>query len=213
MLSFVFTDAAVAAPALRKMLAGAVDESYNCVSVDGDTSTNDTVFLLANGAAGNRPVREDSRAYNELSAAVHKVTLELAKMIARDGEGATCLVEIEVRNAASAAAAKRIAATIATSPLVKTAVFGRDANWGRIIAAAGRAGVKIDPEAVDIYLGNMLMARRGLAAGFSEARARKLLCGKEVKITLDLRQGKSAARYYTCDFSFDYVKVNASYRS
>ncbi|MHB9154908.1 MAG: bifunctional glutamate N-acetyltransferase/amino-acid acetyltransferase ArgJ, partial [Endomicrobiales bacterium] len=146
MFCFILTDAAVSRPCLGKALDAAVSASFNCVTVDGDTSTNDTVFALANGAAGNAPLRGAGREYDAFSRALAGVCLDLAKLIAKDGEGATRLVEIEVRSAANADASKKIASTIATSPLVKTAVFGNDANWGRIIAAAGRAGVRFNPD-------------------------------------------------------------------
>ncbi len=213
MLAFLLTDVAVAGPLLRETLEAAARVSFNCVSVDGDTSTNDSLFILANGAAGNASLCCGGKEYSAFKNAVREVCLDLAKMLARDGEGATRLIEIEVKNARSESDAKKIAATIATSPLVKTAIFGNDANWGRIIAAAGRAGVPIDPDKISIYLGGILMARGGMAAPFSEEEARKVLKQKEVKITVDLKLGKKHSVYYTCDFSFDYVKVNASYRS
>ncbi len=213
MLSFVLTDASVEAKALDEALRAAAAGSFNCVSVDGDTSTNDTLLLMANGAAENRTVTRKSRDFKVFLNAVSAVCLDLAKMIARDGEGATRLVEIRVKNAGSAAAAHRIAATIATSPLVKTAVFGNDANWGRVIAAAGRAGVPFDPDTVDIALCGMTVARRGMAVAFSEEKAKRLLARKEISISVDLRKGPGSAVYYTCDLSFDYVKINASYRS
>lgn len=211
MFAFILTDAAVRASVLKRCLPEAVEKSFNCVSVDGDTSTNDTVFLLANGASG-AAVR-DAKDSNVFSDALEGVCLDLAKMMARDGEGATRLVEIEVKGARTAAAAKKIAATIATSPLVKTAVFGRDANWGRILAAAGRAGVPFKPEAVDIFIGTIPVARRGMAVRFSEAAAKKYLSRDAVKLTLDLNQGRAGSTYYTCDLTFDYIKINASYRS
>jgi glutamate N-acetyltransferase/amino-acid N-acetyltransferase len=181
--------------------------------VDGDTSTNDTLVVLANGAAGNACVSRKGKDFDAFAGALGAVCLDLAKMLARDGEGATRLVEIEVRRAPDEVTAKRIAATIATSPLVKTAVFGNDANWGRILAAAGRAGVPFKPERVAISIGGLLVARDGMAVKFSEARAKKILQKKEVPIVLDLGSGTKSAKYYTCDFSFDYVKINASYRS
>ena len=147
------------------------------------------------------------------SQALGKVCLELAKLIALDGEGATRLVEIRVMGAGSRADAKKIASTIATSPLVKTAIFGNDANWGRILAAAGRAGVAINPSKVDIRIGGLKVASKGMALNFSEAAAKKILTQKEILITLDLNMGSSFCSYYTCDLSFDYIKINASYRS
>lgn len=213
MLSFILTDAAISPEILERALHHAVEYSFNCVTVDGDTSTNDTVIALANGAAENPKILNQDRQYHLFTEALSELCLELAKMVAKDGEGATCLVEIDVRNASDEHAARKVASTIATSPLVKTAIFGRDANWGRIIGAAGRAGVPIRPELVDITIGGMPVCRKGLAVNFNESRAKKLLSQKEVKIVVDLHLGRSSASYYTCDFSFDYIKINASYRS
>ena len=213
MLSFILTDADVSARALEKALSKAVEISFNCVSVDGDTSTNDTVFILANGAAENRPILESGKSFDLFSSAVNEVCLDLAKQMAQDGEGATKLIELEVKNAGNAKDAKKIASTVATSPLFKTAIFGNDANWGRIMAALGRSGVKVNPNSIDIKIGGILVARNGQAADFSESRAKKALKKKEVKVSIDLKAGKQSATYYTCDFSFGYVKINASYRS
>lgn len=134
-------------------------------------------------------------------------------MMAKDGEGATKLVEIEVKNLKKRADAKKIASTIATSPLVKTALFGSDANWGRILAAAGRAGVDFDQSKIDVYIGNIMTAKNGMALNFDESKAKKILNAKECKITVDFKSGKESSKYYTCDFSYDYVKINGSYRS
>jgi glutamate N-acetyltransferase / amino-acid N-acetyltransferase len=213
MLAFIFTDAAITPFALDKALRPASEKTFNCVSVDGDTSTNDTVLILANGAALNKTISDRDKNLGIFEAALTGVCLDLAKMIAADGEGATKFVEIEVRNADTERNAKKVAETIATSPLVKTAVFGCDANWGRIIAAAGRAGVKFNPEKVDIYFDRLLVARRGGPAGFSEAKALKILKRDKVRIVVDLHQGRQSAKYFTCDFSYDYVKINGSYRS
>lgn len=212
MLGFILTDATLTPAFANKALAEAVDRSFNCVSVDGDTSTNDTILLMANGAAG-ASLLSGGTAARQFCAALNDVCLELAKGIARDGEGANHLVTIRVRNAASAAAAKKIAATIATSPLVKTAVFGADANWGRVIAAAGRAGVPLDPARTDIYFDALKVARNGCPVNFSEEKAKKILQQPELTITVDLKSGTAAAVYYTCDFSLDYVKINADYRT
>jgi glutamate N-acetyltransferase/amino-acid N-acetyltransferase len=213
MLSFILTDAAITQNLLAAALEAAVKYSFNCVTVDSDTSTNDTLVALANGAAGNKTIAAENADFKAFSKALADVCLELAKMLAKDGEGSTKLVEIEVKNGAGYEAAKKIAATIATSPLVKTAIFGNDANWGRILAAAGRAGIAINPDAVDISIGGLAVARRGMPVNFSEARAKKILQKDEVKIVVDLHQGKHTAKYYTCDYSFDYIKINASYRS
>ena len=213
MLSFILTDADVSEAAMDKALSASVERSFNCVTVDGDTSTNDTVLLLANGAAGNLPISGSGKSFDLFSKAVAEVCLDLAKMIARDGEGATKLVEIEVKNARNGKDAKKIASTIATSPLFKTAIFGNDANWGRIMAALGRAGVTVDPYKIDVKIGGILLARNGESADFSESKAKAALKKKDVKVMIDLKAGKGNATYYTCDLSFDYIKINASYRS
>jgi len=213
MLSFILTDADIAAGALEKALSSSVESSFNCVSVDGDTSTNDTVFILANGAAENKAIQGHGKTFDLFSKALSEVCVELAKMIAKDGEGATKLVEIEVAGAKKRDDAKKIASTIATSPLFKTAVFGNDANWGRIMAALGRSGVKLNPDKVDIKIGDIKVTKNGIAAKYSETKAKNALRKKDVKININLNSGKESARYYTCDLSFDYVKINASYRS
>jgi glutamate N-acetyltransferase/amino-acid N-acetyltransferase len=212
MLGFILTDAALSPKLLEKVLASSCDNSFNCVSVDGDTSTNDTVYALANGASGAAAIT-GGRALAEFSKALDAVCLSLAKQIAADGEGATRLVEILVRGAKNVSAARKIGATIATSPLVKTAVFGNDANWGRILAAAGRAGVSFDPLKADICIGGLAVFVKGAPVKFSEVKAKSILMKKEVLITVDLHDGAAFASYYTCDLSFDYIKINASYRS
>ncbi|MCX5782384.1 MAG: bifunctional glutamate N-acetyltransferase/amino-acid acetyltransferase ArgJ [Elusimicrobia bacterium] len=213
MLSFILTDANISNKAVEKALSNSIEKSFNCVSVDGDTSTNDSVFLLANGAAGNSLIAESGKAFDIFSKNLLKVCLDLAKKLARDGEGATKLIEIEVNGARDKNGAKKIASTIATSPLFKTAIFGNDANWGRIMAAAGRSGVSFKPEKVDVWIGNVCVAKKGIGANFSEEKTKRILHNKEIKITVNLNSGKESAKYYTCDFSFDYVKINASYRS
>ena len=213
MLSFILTDADITNRALEKALSGTVESSFNCVSVDGDTSTNDTVFVLANGAAQNPLIKDTGRSYELFEKAFGEVCLELAKLIARDGEGATKLIELEVKNARNAKDAKKIASTVATSPLFKTAIFGNDANWGRIMAAIGRAGVSVDPVKIDIKIGGILVARNGESADFSESKAKTALKKKDVKVIIDLKAGKGNAVYYTCDLSFGYIRINASYRS
>jgi glutamate N-acetyltransferase/amino-acid N-acetyltransferase len=213
MLAFILTDAGIERGALDSALKEGVEDSFNCVSVDGDTSTNDTVVVLANGLAGNKKIVNGSAGYRKFCEVLSEVCLDLAKMMARDGEGATKLVEVVVRNAKSKSDAKKIASTIATSPLFKTAIFGNDANWGRVLAAAGRAGVNFNPEKTSVFIGNILVEKNGMAVDFSEAIAKKALTKKEVKVTLDLNAGKQESRYYTCDLTFDYIKINASYRS
>ena len=212
MLSFILTDAQLYQKQLQKVTEIAVKQSYNCISVDGDTSTNDTVLVLANGQSNTGKL--DSKDLEIFQEALNEVTLKLAKMMASDGEGATRMIEIFVKNTKKHEDAEKIAATVATSPLVKTALFGSDANWGRILAALGRAGVKVNPDKVDIYIGDVMTAKDGMAVKFDEKKAKKILQQKECKITIDVKSGgKQWARYYTCDFSYDYVKINGSYRS
>jgi glutamate N-acetyltransferase / amino-acid N-acetyltransferase len=213
MFCFVLTDAAVSPKLLSTALKNSVEDSFNCVSVDGDTSTNDTVIVLANGSAGNALIDKQGANYSVFEKALKAVCLDLAKQMAADGEGANHFVEIEVRNAKDKASAKKIASTVATSPLVKTAIFGTDANWGRILGAVGRAGVTIDPNNIDVYFGKLKVCQNSKKTNFSEALAKKLLSKKEIKIIIDLKQGKQSSKYYTCDFSLDYVKINADYRS
>jgi len=214
LLSFVTTDAAIGKGALGAALRRAVALSFNRVSVDGDTSTNDTLAVLANGAAGNEfMARAEGADFERFVAKLTEVCRELAVAVARDGEGARKLVTIRVRRAPSARAAERIAETIATSSLVKTAIAGEDANWGRILAAAGRSGARFDPAQVEIKLGDLAVARRGAGLSFSEERAAEILARDEVALTIDLRQGSAETTAWTCDLTEDYIRINADYRS
>jgi len=213
MLGFLTTDVAISQPLLAKALAGAGEISFNRVTVDGDTSTNDSLLVLANGMAGNRGIEEVGPEYALFAEALETVCLELAKMLAKDGEGATKFVEIRIAGAATEADAVRVGKAIAGSSLVKTAIFGEDANWGRILAAAGYSGVALDPDQVDIYLGDLLVCRGGTGLAFDEARAKKILSRPELTITVELGMGVAAAVVWTCDLSYDYVKINGSYRS
>jgi glutamate N-acetyltransferase/amino-acid N-acetyltransferase len=212
MLAFITTDAGVAAWDLRKMLRAAVESSFNRITVDGDTSTNDTVLALASGLSGVR-VRCGSRSGVLFLAGLTQLCQTLARMIARDGEGAKKLVTVEVAGARRPADAERIARAVANSPLVKTAIAGSDPNWGRIICAAGYSGARFDPTRVDIRVNGLVLCRRGLDAGFDEAVAKRELDQKELTIRLDLHQGKAAARLWTCDLTHDYITINASYRT
>jgi len=210
-LGFVMTDAQIPVAMLRRMLRHAVERSYNRISVDGDTSTNDTLLLLANGASGVRPDAKEMAAVEERIAVVLE---DLARAIARDGEGARKLITILVSGAATDASAERIARTIANSPLVKTAVAGSDPNWGRILCAAGNAGVAFDPRHADIAMQGVAVCRGGLAARFSEAELKQKLDAPECEIRLTLRgKGKGRARFWTCDFTEGYIRINASYRT
>ena len=213
MLAFITTDAEIDAPLLSRALKAAVEHSFNSITVDGDSSTNDTVLALANGAASAPPIGPDSDDYATFCSALEHVCSGLAESIVRDGEGATKLVRVTVTGAREEAEARKIAKTIANSLLVKTAIFGSDANWGRIICAAGRAGVDLDPEIIDIRAGDIILLKSGQPHDFDEEQATKLLSRKEVTITVDLHSGSEAATVLTCDLSYDYVKINASYRT
>jgi glutamate N-acetyltransferase/amino-acid N-acetyltransferase len=213
MLAFVATDAAIAPGLLQKTLHYVASRTFNAISVDGDTSTNDTLLVLANGAAGAHSIKSDTSAHRAFLIALEDVCRSLALQIVADGEGAQRVIEIEVRGAKSPASAKRIAATIATSPLVKTAFAGADPNWGRIFAAAGRSGEVFDPAKVDIRMAGVPVLRRGQPLNFNERAASNRLLAKHVPIVVDLHAGPAVARYWTCDFTAEYVRVNASYRT
>ncbi|MFZ5764233.1 MAG: bifunctional glutamate N-acetyltransferase/amino-acid acetyltransferase ArgJ [Thermodesulfobacteriota bacterium] len=215
MLAFIVTDAAVRPAVLQDMLARSVRHSFNAITVDGDTSTNDTVLVLANGAAGNQEIGDgNSEDGRQLQQGLDAVCRDLALQIVRDGEGATKLVTIRVVGAQSDDDAERAARTVANSNLVKTAFFGEDANWGRIIAALGRSGAVFDPYRVDISFDDVMLVRDGLARGSAaEERATAVLRQKEFTVLVDLKNGTAGHDIHTCDFSIDYVKINADYRS
>ncbi|MBS1857267.1 MAG: bifunctional glutamate N-acetyltransferase/amino-acid acetyltransferase ArgJ [Acidobacteria bacterium] len=210
-LGFVLTDAVIPAAQLRAMLKRGVERSYNRISVDGDTSTNDTLVLLANGASGVRP---DAKEMARVEATITGVMESLARQIARDGEGARKLITITVSGAAGDTAAERMARAIANSPLVKTAVAGSDPNWGRILSAAGNAGVAFDPAKTDVYMQGVAVCKGGLAAPFSEQDLKHKLDAAECEIRLVVRgKGKGKAHFWTCDFTEGYIRINASYRT
>jgi glutamate N-acetyltransferase/amino-acid N-acetyltransferase len=210
-LGFVMTDAAIPGAPLRAILKRCVERSYNRLSVDGDTSTNDMVLLLANGASGVRP---DPGEMGRMEKAIGGVLESLAQAIARDGEGARKFVTIVVSGAPTNEAAARIARSIANSPLVKTAIAGSDPNWGRILSAAGNSGIRFEPGRADIHMQNVLVCRGGLAAPFSEPELKKKLDAAECEIRFALRgRGKGEARFWTCDFTEGYIEINASYRT
>ena len=213
MLAFLATDAAISSPLLSQALRGAVAGTFNAITVDGDTSTNDTVAILANGKSGARRIVSANSDFKTFYTALENVCRTLALKIVEDGEGAQRVIEIEVRGAPSDRAAAQIARTIANSPLVKTALAGADPNWGRILAAAGRAGVPFDFKLVDIKLAGILVCRRGGEYPFSENVAHKKMLAKYVPIVLDMHSGKGTARMWTCDFTGEYVNINASYRT
>lgn len=210
-LGFVMTDAAIPPATLASMLTEAVTGSYNRISVDGDTSTNDAVLLLANGASGIQPVEKERAKIQE---ALSQVMENLARQIVRDGEGARKLITIEVSGASGDDAAERIARSIGNSLLVKTAIAGSDPNWGRILSAAGNAGVPLDPSKVDIDLQAIAVCRGGLAADFSEGDLKKMLDAPECLIRVVIEgRGKGGARFWTCDLTEKYIEINASYRT
>lgn len=212
MLCFAFTDVKVSSEILKEILVKAVNRSFNRITIDGDTSTNDTVLIMANGLSGaviQSPAQKDI-----FQKILDEIFLDLAKQLVRDGEGVTKLVEIMVRNAVSDSDAQKVADTVAHSPLVKTAFFGEDANWGRIAGAVGRAGVQIDPDKIDVYFDDVQMVKAGMGQGKTvEAEATKVLKRPEFTLTIDLNSGSGSGSILTCDFSVDYVRINADYRS
>jgi glutamate N-acetyltransferase/amino-acid N-acetyltransferase len=212
MLCFICTDADVAGTDLQTALNRSVDGSFNRITIDGDTSTNDTVILMANGASGARiDSKNEKEAFQRL---LDDLCMDLARQMVKDGEGVTKVVDLKVRGARCDADARAIADTIAHSPLVKTAFFGEDANWGRIIAAAGRAGVFLDPDRLDLHFDDVQMVKSGTGCGLeAEEKATGVLKKSEFSVTLDLNLGAGTAGMLTCDFSLDYVKINADYRS
>jgi glutamate N-acetyltransferase/amino-acid N-acetyltransferase len=214
MLCFVMTDAAIDRASLQKALSDAQELTFNKITVDGDTSTNDTVLVMANGMARNRPISLKSPYYLPFRDLLTAVLHELAVMIIRDGEGATKFIEVRVEGARSEVHAKKVALTVANSNLVKTAFFGGDANWGRIAAAIGRSGVPINPNTFDILLNHVPVALGGVETdGALQEKAGQVIQGNTVEVTIRLHQGNAHTSIYTCDFSTDYVKINAHYRS
>ena len=213
MLAFVVTDAAVEAKSLRPLWREVVEDTFNRVTIDGETSTSDSALVLANGASGASPVRGATGAgARALADALHGVAADLAKDLARDGEGATKLVTVEVEGARSHAEAERAARRIANSALVKTAIFGGDPNWGRILQTVGAAEVALDLEKTVVRLGGVAVFRRGSSAGpAARARAGKALSRPEIPISVDLGKGRGHARLWTCDLTYDYVRINAEY--
>ena len=218
MLSFVFTDAPIAAPVLQALLAKSVQRSFNCITVDSDTSTSDTLLLFATGAADKRgaPRIDDlnDKALAPFKRALDKVLLSLAQQVVSDGEGARKFIEVNVEGAASRKAAKRVAMAIANSPLVKTACAGEDANWGRVVMAVGKAGEKAERDKLDIFFGDIRVAHQGLRdPDYSEEQASAYMKKARISITAKLNVGASRARVWTCDLTKDYVAINGDYRS
>ena len=214
MLAYVATDANITAQALQQCLDHSVERSFNSITVDGDTSTNDACVLIATGKAGNPKIEQDHTQYSLFQSAISEVLEYLAIAIVRDGEGATKLITLNVTNAKSVQDARDVAFTIAHSPLVKTALFASDPNWGRILAAVGRAGVSMDLNAIEIFLDDVCIVRNGgRAASYTEEQGQKVMAQDEITINVDLKSGAHSARIWTCDFSYDYVKINAEYRT
>ena len=217
MLSFVTTDAAISREMLQKALSDVVKDTYNMVSVDGDTSTNDTVLLLANGMAENPEITEDCEDYETFKEALLYVNTCLAKKIAGDGEGATALFEVKVVGAENKEQAVTLAKSVITSNLTKAAIFGHDANWGRILCAMGYSGAQFDPDQVDLYFesaaGKLQIIENGVAVDYSEEEATRILSEKEVTAVADLKAGDAKATAWGCDLTYNYVKINADYRS
>lgn len=217
MLSFITTDAAISQELLNKALKEDIKSTYNMVSVDGDTSTNDTVVVIANGLAGNEEVVSEGKDYDAFKEALHYVNERLAKNLVRDGEGATKFMEVNVTGAATEADAKTMAKSVVKSSLFKAAVFGEDANWGRVLCAMGYSGVKFDPQKVDIVFasnaGEILLMDNGTPIVFDEDKAKTILSEKEIQVNIKISEGNAKATAWGCDLSYEYVKINGDYRS
>lgn len=214
MLSFIVTDVAITPAMLDRALRESVRKTFNRVTVDGDTSTNDTVLVLANGMAGNSTIEGAGQDFDAFCVALHRVCLDLARMIAKDGEGATKLVEVQVTGAVDEGDAEKAAFAVAHSPLVKTALFAEDANWGRILAAVGYSGARVEQEKIRLYFDSVQMVENGMGMGIEAEKAvSAVLKKKEFTIAVDLGMGDASASVWTCDLSFDYVKINAEYRT
>jgi glutamate N-acetyltransferase/amino-acid N-acetyltransferase len=214
MLAFITTDAAIAAPVLKQALQEATEVSFHMLSVDGDTSTNDMVAVLANGLAENKQVDSaDSEGYKIFVAALKEVCIFLAKKIVQDGEGATKFLEINIHGAKNFADAKQAGMTITKSPLVKTAFFGEDPNWGRILCAVGYSGIGAEPETTSLAIGGITIVKEGLGASYDEHTLRKVMAAKDIVIDVNLGQGDADATVWTCDFSYEYVKINGEYHT
>jgi glutamate N-acetyltransferase/amino-acid N-acetyltransferase len=213
MLAFITTDASIPHALLTKTVRAVTNVSFNRITVDGDTSTNDMALVLANGRAGNTALKESSAEYKLFYAALEHVFIVLSKLIVKDGEGATKFVEVTVKGASSRQDAETACRTVCNSSLVKTAIHGEDANWGRILAAVGRSGIMFNPAKTEIHFGKLLILGKNYDISFSEEKAKKILQKKEITITIDLHAGSHAATFWTCDLSREYVSINANYRS
>ncbi len=213
MLAFITTDVAITPGALQIALTEATDHTFNCITVDGDTSTNDNVIVMASGLAGNETITPEHSDWQLFVSLLRQTCEDLAKMIARDGEGATKLVEVEVRGAKNDKEALQVAKTVVGSALVKTAVFGADANWGRIMMALGNSGATINPNTIDLALGPIQLLKNSQPLSYTEEEASAYLKNEEVKILIDLHVGSGTGKGWGCDLTYDYVQINASYRS
>ena len=217
MLGFITSDVDISKELLQEALSEDIKDTYNMVSVDGDTSTNDTVLLLANGQAGNPKITEKNADYEEFKKALNYVNTTLDKKIAGDGEGATALFEVKVIGAATKAEAVTLSKSVVTSSLTKAAIYGHDANWGRILCALGYSGVQFDPEKVDLYFeskaGKIKIIENGVSTGYSEEEATKILSEEAVTAIADMKMGDASATAWGCDLTYDYIKINADYRS
>jgi len=210
MLCFIMTDIAVKQKTLYKTLQAAINNSFNRITVDGDRSTNDTVLVMANGMLGNERITEKTEAYHLFSKALNDTTYELSRMIVKDGEGATKLIEIQIRGARNEGDARKAAFAVANSNLVKTAMYGNDVNWGRIMAALGNSGIVLREERTDISFGKVSIVKKGMDTG-RKSKALEVIKRKEFTVLIDLRIGKASAKVLTCDLTEDYVRINASY--
>lgn len=217
MLGFITSDVAISKELLTKAVKNSVDDSFNMVSVDGDTSTNDTLLVLCNGAAGNAEITTEGADFDAFCEALNYINTELAKKMAGDGEGATCLFETKVIGADTKANAKILAKSVICSSLTKAAIYGHDANWGRILCALGYSGVNFDPENVELFFesksGRIQIFKDGVATDYSEEEATKILSDPEVTVVVDMKMGEATATAWGCDLTYDYVKINADYRS
>ena len=216
-LIFITTDAAISSGMLQKALSTDVKTSFNMLSIDGDTSTNDTLAILANGLAGNPEITAEGAAFDTFMEALHCVTADLCRKMAADGEGATKMLECRVSHAPDENAAKTVAKSVICSSLLKAAMFGADANWGRVLCAIGYAGVPLDVDRIEVRFesagGNILVCENGAGVAFSEEKAKKILLEKEIYILIDLHQGEAGATAWGCDLTYDYVKINGDYRT
>lgn len=213
MLCFILTDVTISKKMLDKAFKQLNELTFNSITVDGDTSTNDTAVVLANGMAGNKPITTFGKDYNLCYNALKGVMLDLAKQIVKDGEGASKFIEVRVLNAKTTADALKCAKSIAGSSLFKTAIYGGDPNWGRILSAVGNSGIKFKEDKIDISFSNMPVAKKGIEVKFNEKKAHSILMGKEILVTVNLNYGKKTACVYTCDLTEDYIKINAHYRT